>query len=125
MSFQLLKHRRPSRLSALCLALGFAFTTACLSEEEEDCEVTGTCESSNDHGSQNNNNNEGNYNENENNNGNEGNPNLPWPNVDTDDPAAMYDFIPYGVFGFKTPNSDTVELVAKNRDGSLIHADIK
>ena len=130
MSFQLLKHRRPSRLSALCLALGFAFTTACLSEEEEDCEVTGTCESSNNNDS---NNNDSNNNDNsqsgdesgDNQGNSQCNADLPWPCVDTSDPAAIYDFLPYGVFGFKKPNDDTVELIAKNLDGSIITADIK
>lgn len=135
MSFQLLKHRRPSRLSALCLALGFAFTTACLSEEEEDCEVTGTCESSNNNDSNNNdsNNNDSNNNDNsqsgdesgDNQGNSQCNADLPWPCVDTSDPAAIYDFLPYGVFGFKKPNDDTVELIAKNLDGSIITADIK
>lgn len=130
MSFELLKHRRPSRLSALCLALGFAFTTACLSEEEEDCEVTGTCESSNNNDS---NNNDSNNNDNsqsgdesgDNQGNSQCNADLPWPCVDTSDPAAIYDFLPYGVFGFKKPNDDTVELIAKNLDGSIITADIK
>lgn len=48
-----------------------------------------------------------------------------WSDVNTQEYLPLYNFIPDGAFALKTASGDTARFVAKNKDGSLITADIE
>ena len=90
-----LHHRRLALCVAWALALSFSLS-ACDEEEEEDCALTNLC----------------------------GDPSQA-PRVDTSKYLDFYNFIPDGTFAIKTAKGDVARFVSKNKDGSLITADIE